>query len=341
MPTHNFNRPRGRVEYLDIDAKSLAGNTLGDPARRAVAVYLPEAYDSNAESYPLLVDIVGFTGSGFAHLSWKPFGESVPQRVDRLVSEGKMGPAVVAFPDCFTRLGGNQYINSAVTGNWSDFLVGEMVPALESAYRIKPGREHRGLFGKSSGGYGAIVHGMLYAEHWGAVACHSGDMAFELVYLADFPKVLMHLAANGASIDAFINGIAEKEKISGDDMHTLMMLAMAASYDPAPDAPHGVRLPVDLETCELDVDAWARWLAWDPLQLVEREDVQANLKSLRGLFIDCGTKDQYALLYGARRLKRRLEELGLQHTYEEFPDDHSSIDYRMDVSLPFLYDKLK
>ena len=341
MPSHNFNRPRGRIEYLDIDAKSLAGNTLGDPARRAVAVYLPEAYDSNAESLPLLVDIVGFTGSGFAHLSWKPFGESVPQRIDRLIAEGKMGPAVVAFPDCFTRLGGNQYINSAVTGNWADFLVGEMVPALESAYRIKPGRKHRGLFGKSSGGYGAIVHGMLHAEPWGAVACHSGDMAFELVYRADFPKTLMHLAANGGSIDAFINGLAEKEKISGDDMPTLMILAMAASYDPAPDAPHGVRLPVDLETCELDEDAWARWLAWDPLQLVEREDVQANLKSLRGLFIDCGTKDQYALLYGARRLQRRLEDLGVEHTYEEFPDNHSSIDYRMDVSLPFLYDKLK
>lgn len=341
MPAHNFARPAGRFEYLEIDSQALAGNTLGDPSRRTVAVYLPAGYDDSGEEYPLLVDIVGFTGSGFAHLNWKAFGESVPQRVDRLVAEGRMGPAILAFPDCFTRLGGNQYINSSVMGNWADFLVAEMIPALEAAFRVKPGREHRGVFGKSSGGYGAIVHGMLYAEHWGGIACHSGDMDFDLVYRSDFPKVLMHLQASDGGIGAFIDGLADKDKISGDAMHTLMILAMAATYDPAPELPHGVRLPVDMETCELDEAAWARWLAWDPVHLVERADVRDNLRSLRALFIDCGTKDQYALLYGARRLHRRLEDLGIAHEYQEFPDNHSGIDYRMDVSLPFLYEHLQ
>lgn len=341
MPAHNFERPRGRVEHLEIDSKALAGNTLGDPSRRTVAVYLPEGYDDSAEAYPLLVDIVGFTGSGFAHLNWKAFGESLPQRVDRLVAEGRMGPVILAFPDCFTRLGGNQYINSAVMGNWADFLVEEMIPALESTFRVKPGREHRGVFGKSSGGYGAIVHGMLHAEHWGGIACHSGDMDFDLVYRADFPKVLMHLQACDGDIAAFVDGLAEKDKISGDAMHTLMILAMAATYDPAPDRPHGVRLPVDMDTCELDEEAWSRWLAWDPVHLVERVEVQDNLRSLKALFIDCGSRDQYSLLYGARRLHRRLEDLGITHEYQEFPDNHSGIDYRMDTSLPFLYEKLQ
>jgi enterochelin esterase-like enzyme len=340
MAVHNYCQPQGRIDYLPIDSQAIAGNTLGDPARRLVAVYLPEGYEDSREDYPLLVDIVGFTGSGFAHLSWKPFGESVPQRLDRLVQEGKMGPAVVAFPDCFTRLGGNQYINSSVLGNWADFLVKEMVPALESSYRVRPGRENRGLFGKSSGGYGAIVHGMLYADHWGAVACHSGDMDFDLVYRADFPRVLMHIAAHGGDIDTFIDGLADKPKISGEDMHALMLLAMAASYDPAPELPHGVRLPVDLDSCAVDEELWARWLKWDPLQLIERPDVQDKLRSLAGVFVDCGTKDQYALVFGARRLHRRLIELGIEHEYQEFPDNHSSIDYRMDVSLPFLYDRL-
>ena len=166
MPQHNFCPARGRIEYLEIDARSLANNVLGDPTVRTVAVYLPEGYDDSSEQYPLLVDIVGYTGSGLAHVGWKAFGESVPQRVDRLVANGEMGPVIVAFPDCFTRLGGNQYINSSVMGNWADFLVDEMVPAREGAYRVKPGRQHRGLFGKSSGGYGAIAHGMMHAEHW-------------------------------------------------------------------------------------------------------------------------------------------------------------------------------
>ena len=54
------------------------------------------------------------------------------------------------------------------------------------------------------------------------------------------------------------------------------------------------------------------------------------------LYIDCGEKDQFNLLYGARRFARRLNELGIAHRYEEFPDNHTSVDYRMDESLPFL-----
>ncbi len=340
MPIHRFERPRGRLESLEIESAAVANNILGDPTRRTVMVYLPEDYDSGNEHYPLLVDIVGYTGSGLGHLNWKAFGENVPQQVDRLVTEGKMGPAIIAFPDCFTALGGNQYVNSSVLGNWADFLTLEMVPELESRYRLSGGREHRGLFGKSSGGYGAIIHGMLYAEHWGAVACHSGDMSFDLCYRPDFPKALMHLAGHQGKIDNFMTSLASKRKISGSEFETLMVLAMAASYDPAPELPYGVRLPVDMETCELDSEAWSRWLAWDPARLIERKDVQDNLRSLKGLFIDCGSEDQYSLVYGARTLRHSLNKLGIEHTYEEFPDNHSSIDYRMDVSLPFLYSKL-
>jgi hypothetical protein len=42
------------------------------------------------------------------------------------------------------------------------------------------------------------------------------------------------------------------------------------------------------------------------------------------------------LVYGARRMHRALERHGVPHIYEEFPDDHSGIDYRMDRSLPVL-----
>jgi S-formylglutathione hydrolase FrmB len=196
------------------------------------------------------------------------------------------------------------------------------------------------LFGKSSGGYGAIVHGMLYADAWGAIACHSGDMAFDWVYRNDFPKTVMHLEQYDGDIAAFMENIEKSRKISGDDMHALMILAMAATYDPAPDLPYGVRLPVDTETSELDSDLWSRWLEWDPINLIERINVQENLRSLKGLFIDCGKQDQYGLVFGARMLKKELDRLGIEHTYEEFSDNHSSIDYRMDVSLPYLYQKI-
>lgn len=340
MPIHHFDLPRGRIENLTIESRAIANNVLGDPTTRSVAVYLPPGYDESDTEYPLFVDIVGFTAGGYAHVAWKSFGENVPQRVERLVAEGKMGPVIVALPDCFTSLGGNQYVNSSAMGNWADFLTLEMLPAIESKYRVKKGKDSRALFGKSSGGYGSIVHGMLHAEHWGAVACHSGDMAFEWCYLVDFPKTVMHLSRYNKSIDAFVQHTRETRKLDGGDMHHLMMLAMAASYDPDPQAPWGIRLPVDTDTCELIPERWSKWLEWDPVQLVEREAVQQGLRSLKGIYVDCGSRDQYNLVFGARRLSRRLESLGIEHFYEEFEDNHSSVDYRMDVSLPWLYQRV-
>jgi hypothetical protein len=66
-----------------------------------------------------------------------------------------------------------------------------------------------------------------------------------------------------------------------------------------------------------------------------------NLKSLRGIYIDCGSRDQYHIQYGSRILSKRLQQARIKHVYEEFDDNHSDIDYRMDVSLPFLYRALK
>ena len=67
----------------------------------------------------------------------------------------------------------------------------------------------------------------------------------------------------------------------------------------------------------------------------------SNLKSLAGIYIDCGWRDQFQIHYGTRILSRRLSAAGVAHRYEEFDDDHSDVDYRMDVSLPFLYRALK
>jgi len=337
MPTHNFAAPKGtRVEFT-IDSMALANNLLGDPTNRRVAVYLPEGYETSDQEYPLFVDLVGFTGSGLAHFNWRPFGENVPQRLDRLVEERRMGPVVAVFPDCFTSLGGNQYINSASMGNWEDFLTSELIPEVERRFRVKKGRDHRAVFGKSSGGYGAIVHGLRHPDVWGAVACHSGDMGFLMCYMGDFPKLLDTLAEHNRSIADLLDYYQGKAKLTHEDLHMIMVIAMAASYDADLTAPKGIRLPVDLITGELDEERWANWLRHDPVEMVKIPECQRNLKSLRGLYIDCGSKDQYALVYGARTFVKTLFQAGIDHRYEEFDDDHTAVDYRQDVSFPYLY----
>ncbi len=51
-----------------------------------------------------------------------------PSARARLIAEQRMGPCIVVFPDCFTCLGGNQYINSTAIGRYADYLTREIVP---------------------------------------------------------------------------------------------------------------------------------------------------------------------------------------------------------------------
>lgn len=341
MPVHTFTQPRGELVSLSLDAPALRDNLLGDPHVRTALVYLPEGYRRGHQRYPVFVDLASFTGSGLKRVAWTAFGESVPQRLDRLVAAGKMGPVIAVFPDCFTSLGGNQYIDSPVTGRWDTFLHETLLPRVEAEFRVLPGRAGRAVYGKSSGGYGALVQGMRHADVWGAVACSSGDMGFDLVYRPDLPRTLDVLARSGGSITGFLERIAGSTKLGGAEFQALGTLAMAASYDPQPDQPFGIRLPVDPHTCELDEAAWQRWLAHDPLRMIDEQGCQAQLRSLFGLFIEVGSRDQYMLHYGARALVRRLNAAHIEHVYEEFPDDHNNTDYRLDVSLPYLYSALE
>jgi S-formylglutathione hydrolase FrmB len=321
----------GSVSRISVASRALENNMLGDPSVRAVDIYLPAGRDGR--DLPLLVDLVGFTGSGLSHTNWVGFRENLPERLDRLIGEEKMPPVVVAFPDCFTRLGGNQYINSAATGVWEDFLLREMLPAIEQRYGCGgPGR--RGVFGKSSGGYGAITHALRHSDIWSAAACHSGDMGFELCYLPDMPAVLRALTGADNSIERWWQQLEAAEKHPEDSGTVINALAMAASYDPDPTQFLGIRLPVTIDTCELIEERWANWSRQDPVTAIESQ--ADNLRRLKALYIDCGERDQFNLLYGARRFVRRLNELGIGHRYEEFPDNHSGVDYRMDESLPFL-----
>jgi S-formylglutathione hydrolase FrmB len=218
-------------------------------------------------------------------------------------------------------------------GRWDDFLLEEAVPFVEVKFGCG-GKGRRGCFGKSSGGYGAMVQAMLHPDFWAASASHSGDVGFELLFIPDFPKVLRALATADNSIQKWLDKFFAAPKVKDADVHILMILAMAATYDPDPQAYMGVRLPVTIDTCEIIPERWANYIKWDPLTLVEKHG--EGLKRLKALYIDCGDIDQYNLVYGSRRMHKRLTEMKVAHVYQEFADDHTAVDYRMDVSLPIL-----
>ncbi|HLM41820.1 MAG TPA: alpha/beta hydrolase-fold protein, partial [Microvirga sp.] len=199
----DHDTPEGAVHRLWVNSRCLQGNLPGDPSRRRIDVYVPAGHDGRG--LPLLVDLVGYTAGGPAHTNWKNYGENVPERLDRLIATGQMPPVVAAFPDCFTRLGGNQYVDSAATGPWETFLLREMLPQVEERFGCG-GDGRRGVFGKSSGGYGALVHALRHGGSvWSAAASHSGDVGFEYLYhLGEFAGALRHLMDHGLSIETFI-----------------------------------------------------------------------------------------------------------------------------------------
>lgn len=364
MALKRTNWPDGELIILEHQSKVLRNNPLGDPSLRKLHIWLPPQYSAGNDKrrFPVLFDLVGYSGSGPSHTAWRSFDENVPERTARLVHEKNMAPAILVFPDCFTALGGNQYINSSAIGRYADYLTRELIPFVDTEFRTLADRDARGCLGKSSGGYGAIVHGMKYAQYWGAIADHSGDSYFDFIYRSDWPNTLDELARyrkparkagsydvarataklkpgiDDGRVARFIAHVWKKEKLSGREVMCLMNLAMAASYDPDPRAPNGFRLPFDLESGELIDARWRRWLANDPIHMVKT--YRKNLDTLRGIYIDCGWRDQYHIHYGTRLLSRELSRHRIDHVYEEFDDTHSGIDYRMERSLSFLTRKL-
>ncbi len=321
------------VQWLLFTSTVLADNPLGDPVTRITPVVLPPDYDANSSRrYPVLYGLTGYTGRGAAMLNSRPWGQNLQDRLNRLYSEG-MPHAIFVLPDCFTAFGGSQYVNSSAVGNYEDYLVREIVPWIDSQFRTIPHAGGRGVFGKSSGGYGAIMMGMRHPDVFSAVADHSGDAVFELGYKPDFPKTANAINAAGG-LEKWWESFKAKTKKRHSDIEVMNIIAMAACYSPNPNAPLGLDLPFDPYTCEIIPEVWERWLAFDPYELVER--YADALRSLRLLFIDCGNRDEFNLHFSARRLVRKLQALNIPHIYEEFDDGHMEIDYRYDVSLPKL-----
>ncbi len=325
---------RGTVVLERFQSGRLAGNPAGDPSERTVPVYLPPSYAATPDRrFPVCFLLAGFTGRGRALLNDNPWSVPIDDRMDALIAGG-CPEMILVMPDCFTRYGGSQYLNSSATGPYEDHVIEELVPWIDGRYRTLADRAHRGVAGKSSGGYGALVLAMRHPDVFGAAASHSGDMLFDYCYRPDVAKFCTHVTAAGGLARWFETFQAARQK-KHDDVTALNILAMAAAYSPAPATPpFGIDLPIDLDTGAWREDVWARWRAHDPVEMVERH--ADALRSLALLYLDCGTRDEWNLQLGLAECTRRLDRLRIPHTAETFDDGHMNVSYRYDVSLPRL-----
>jgi enterochelin esterase family protein len=333
----DFNRLLGLAGTLHVDrieSAALQNNPLGDAANRALAVYTPPGYDAEgSKRYPCLYGLHGYTGDVGALVATRPWETNVVQWIDRLVQRGAMPPAILALVDGNTRLGGSQYLDSVHNGAYATYVVRDVVGHLDANFRTIAREGGRAVFGKSSGGFGALHLTLAHPGTFAAFASHSGDTYFRYAHFPAFPTTQRTLEAFGGA-QAFVEEFERRPKRPQHFYTTIEMLGYAAAYSPLSARAFDFALPFDPETGELRDDVFARWLAYDPVERVA--GAKAALTQLRLRYLDCGRRDEYGLDIGARVFTRRVRDLGLDVRHEEFDDDHRNVGYRYEISLPAL-----
>jgi pimeloyl-ACP methyl ester carboxylesterase len=309
-----------RAELVPFESAVLADNPLHDPARREVAVLRPPS--GRTEGTPLLLLLSGYAGTGPGEMARRDaFAENLFQLFDRMVRSGACGEATLVAPDCYTSLGGNQYLNSSAMGRYDDHLVRELLPWAQERYRTGP----VGVLGQSSGGFGALHLAFEHPGQFAAVGSSAGDMGFEYAYLADLAKACREFQKHGGP-QPFLEHLFDEPMVLRGPTHSsgaaLITLGMAASYSPIDRDPGAFELPCDWETAELDPRVWARWKAFDPVARAATDAGAAALRQTKLLIVTGSRDDEWYLDQGSRWFSAVARRQRIPVVHEEFDGGH-------------------
>jgi Putative esterase len=133
----------------------------------------------------------GYTGHLVTWRNRTPFRQPFPevadsQIADSQIADGEIPPCIVVYVDAWTAIGGSQFVDSPGTGRYHSYLCDEVVPFVDARYRTLAAPKHRGVSGKSSGGFGAFITPMLRPDLFGGLASHAGDSLYEYCYISVF-----------------------------------------------------------------------------------------------------------------------------------------------------------
>lgn len=329
----------GRLDRDVIDSTLLRDNPLGDPHRRPVWVYTPPGYDSSTERFPSIYVIQGYGGQVTSWANRTPFRQPLIETADAVFAGGTP-QCILVYVDAWTAYGGSQFVDSAGTGAYHSYLCDEVVPWVDARYRTIADRESRAITGKSSGGFGAMITPMLRPDLFGALATHAGDALYEHCYLGEFAKAARALRDYDHDIHRWWDDFRSRPAFTEQhDMGLVVVLGCSAAFSPAPDGTP--ELPFDPRTGELIPQRWERWLAWDPVRMIDR--YADALRSLRAVWIDAGTRDEWYLDLGAEAFRAGLARAGVPDDrvfFELFPAGHGGIDYRYPRAIAWLAERL-
>lgn len=161
----------GRVEF-----KTMPSEILNED--REYSIFLPAGYEQNTKkSYPILYLLHGGGGS---HKDWPTRGH-VADVANQLIASNEAVEMIIVCPEA-----GKTFMNYFNNPDWryEDYFFEEMIPYIESNYRVIADKKHRAIAGLSMGGQGTIV----YASHHPELFCAAYAMSGYL-YAMDLPFI--------------------------------------------------------------------------------------------------------------------------------------------------------
>jgi S-formylglutathione hydrolase FrmB len=269
-----------------------------------------------------------------------PFRQPFLETADAVFADGTTPGCIMVYVDAWTAFGGSQFVDSPGTGQYHSYLCNEVVPWVDEHYRTIPNRDSRAISGKSSGGFGAMITPMLRPDLFGALATHAGDNLYELCYINDFGKAARALREFDHDITHWWEDFNSRVAFTHpNDFFLLDLLGLSACFSPTQDGTP--QLPFDPVTGVIKPEIWQRWLDWDPVRMVAR--YSDEVQSLRAVWIDAGTHDEWFLDLGAEAFRAELVKAGVPDDriyFELFDAGHGAIDYRYPLSLKWLAHRL-
>lgn len=325
----------GSIERKRLTSRCLVGNPLSDPHERDVYVYVPEAARAG-QRFPVILLLPGYGSNHLSILSYSPWSKNTVERFDEQVARGESPPAILVLPDCMTRWGGSQFVDSRGTGRYQTYVADEVIPFVDQHFPTVPAREARAAAGRSSGGFGALRLALDRPDLVSAVASHAGDAAFEVSMRPMFTSAAIGLERAGG-LAAFAQRLPDGGPRNTPEFDAAFVLAASAAYSPDPEGPFPhVALPFDPATAEPRASVFDLWHAEDPLTRMRAPEATAALRGLSLLYLDAGQSDEHGLQFAARALAAAASQAGARVQLEEFPGGHRGTSHRYELSLPAL-----
>lgn len=306
-------QPSGRLVAAELRSTNFSDSKTGVSPLRKLSVYLPPGYGDPKKRFPVLYYLNHFFEDHTA-----PFANNGAAALfDRAIGQGVIGDVIVVTADFSTPAGSSWYVNSPATGNWEDFMVGELVPYVDAHYRTLASRGSRGVVGDGVGAYGAIRFGMRYPQVFGSVygmqPVGAGGNLQTTHSRPDWARL-----ARARSLDDL-----------GDDGFSRIFTSIYQAALPNPDRPPlFFDPPARSVEGRVVVDTAVITKFHDHFSLAAQLPSHAeNLKTLRGFKFDWGRADSIVdHVYGNQAFAHLLDEYGVPHEAEEheggFRDRH-------------------